>query len=694
MVLLIAYFPVSLFEVPLSYDMNIDFFPWRFMAAEALNNGEWPFWNPFQVSGYPIHADPQSGVWYPIFWILAIIGGQYSYYDIHIEFLFHLYLAGVGMYKLIYYVKESPAYSLIAGITFMLCGFFVSNSQHLPYVIAAAWLPFCFLYYLKMCNTMTFSNSIKASLSFSMLFTGGYPMLALYTVYTLIMIVTLPMIIQNVKLFFSKANIMAHLWLFVFFLILTSGLIASLYYALPIFTRAQTMPWSDCSFNPFTPVSFISFLLPFATVSTWEFTGTDISMANAYMGLFFLISFFCLFGIKSFKENFAIWFVLILSITLSVGEFLPVRRFFYDYIPTFNISRFPAMFRLFFIFYFIYLVSINFNEFEKKLKSQFKIIASIFVILLIAVFIYLFLKKNMVIDQIVLSSFSLLQKLNTQNTLIHILMQMPWQILLLSLLFLVFKQKQLNIKLLTLLITIDMVSSVWLNLPYTVISPGTSIKQTQEFVSHVPKGFPSPGFKKVIAMNDSSGQFQNLWRNVSAFKKEPAWDGFSSSFFKGNAVLYDYYPEFFRTINTNPLCYLTSDVRHENHFSKDIKSKNYSSNTIYTEEPENRYEQKETGKVNSINLTANSVWAAGISNGEWLVCMQNNYIGWKCFLNGKEIPIVNANKIYRAVYVPKGHFKLQFIFENQILQFTVYLSVISLVISSIILIFNKLKVKK
>src|SRR3954466_14062687 len=80
----LAFWQISFFIHPVKWDMIDCYYPWRFHIGECLQHGKFPFWNPYQDLGYPIHADPSSGAWYPFVWIIGYFFG-YNIYTIGME---------------------------------------------------------------------------------------------------------------------------------------------------------------------------------------------------------------------------------------------------------------------------------------------------------------------------------------------------------------------------------------------------------------------------------------------------------------------------------------------------------------------------------------------------------------------------------------------------------------------------------
>ena len=83
----VVFYPLSFNLLPMKHDAIDCFFPWRYFISSEISQGNFPYWNPYQDLGYPIHADPSSGAWYPIVWVFSLFG-KYSLYTINIEYFF------------------------------------------------------------------------------------------------------------------------------------------------------------------------------------------------------------------------------------------------------------------------------------------------------------------------------------------------------------------------------------------------------------------------------------------------------------------------------------------------------------------------------------------------------------------------------------------------------------------------------
>ena len=125
------------------------FYPMRYLIGECLQNHVLPVWNPYINLGYPLHTDPQSGALYPIVWIIGYFLG-YSPFTINLEFILHILFAFYGMKKLSEAIGLKGNVSILVGLSYACCGFFVGNAQHLTWIISAAWIPYILYYYIKL----------------------------------------------------------------------------------------------------------------------------------------------------------------------------------------------------------------------------------------------------------------------------------------------------------------------------------------------------------------------------------------------------------------------------------------------------------------------------------------------------------------------------------------------------------------
>ncbi|HRP60757.1 MAG TPA: hypothetical protein PK833_10830, partial [Vicingus sp.] len=126
-IILAVLYPFTLFQYIPKWDNIKGYLPYGYFISDYLWNGHLPFWNPFQLFGYPGYADLQSGCWYPLVWVLMLFG-KYDSTSLMIELMSCFVIAGLGMYKLSNYIHQCKKTAFILGLSFALSGFMVGSA--------------------------------------------------------------------------------------------------------------------------------------------------------------------------------------------------------------------------------------------------------------------------------------------------------------------------------------------------------------------------------------------------------------------------------------------------------------------------------------------------------------------------------------------------------------------------------------
>jgi hypothetical protein len=114
-------------------------------AREAFNrvafNEAWvPLWNPYEFSGFPAQADPQTGVFYPPNMLLRLFTvPTFLTWTV----VFHVWLFGVGGYVLCRTLGVGRPAAAVAGAALMLGGITTGRmyAGHLDVLRTVAWVP-------------------------------------------------------------------------------------------------------------------------------------------------------------------------------------------------------------------------------------------------------------------------------------------------------------------------------------------------------------------------------------------------------------------------------------------------------------------------------------------------------------------------------------------------------------------------
>jgi hypothetical protein len=103
-----------------------------------------PLWNPYILSGYPFHADPLSGLWYPPGWIALAFPLPFG---INVVIMLHILLGGIGFYKLIRQWGYSEYLAVLGAGSFLLLPKTYAHfaAGHITYLYAFTLTPWLIL---------------------------------------------------------------------------------------------------------------------------------------------------------------------------------------------------------------------------------------------------------------------------------------------------------------------------------------------------------------------------------------------------------------------------------------------------------------------------------------------------------------------------------------------------------------------
>ncbi|MFT6717111.1 MAG: hypothetical protein ACJA0Q_001762 [Saprospiraceae bacterium] len=378
--------PISLLEYTSKWD-NLDcFLPYRYFVSYSWSHGHWPFWNPFQQFGYPAYSDTQNGMYNPIVWILSLFG-QYDNISLSLELTFYYVLATLGAYKFAsIFVQENRTKILIA-LSFGLSGYFLSNSQILSFIAAAAFLPHILYHLISFFKQNRWIDLLFLVLYTSLHTTAASPAYTIVLCYVFIACFTVYFVLkfQNKLSNFSWIKLLVGVILLVS---INAAFINSVWEFLPFMSRAEKLKFSSYMLqNPFDWHEYISFIFPYTTLANSDWFGnTDLTMRSAYIGLFpFVLSIISLKYLKEYKIQM-IWGIIALFLILASGSHTPLYQFFYQ-LPGFGFFRHPALFRIYVILFLSIAAGISFERFQFSAKNNNRVLLTVLIGLVLMTFI-------------------------------------------------------------------------------------------------------------------------------------------------------------------------------------------------------------------------------------------------------------------------------------------------------------------
>ncbi|MBA3971130.1 MAG: hypothetical protein H0X46_03135, partial [Bacteroidetes bacterium] len=561
---------------------------------------------------------------------------------------------------------------------YMLSGFFVTHVQHFYAVIGAAWLPYIILNYYKMHVTKDYRYAMYAALFLFFNLTGGNHTFTFILSYLFACIggYFIFIAIREKK----KAIVFRLLKLNALFVTLT-GLLSTVVFVIfvqvkPYIGRLSGMSYKDASLNPLSPQSLLSLLLPLSTVNGTEIYDTDPSMCNIYIGVI-LIPFIILSllrrrtGLESILLVFAI-----VCLLASFGSYTPIHKILFNYFPFMGLFRFPSYFSLFTIIILLLLggkqLTSTLSSFtisrDKLLKITGGLMAAVLMLIIFSII------KNNGTSLFFLNDYeNIFEFIAAANFYQNIILQGTIQLIMLSLLFLIIlkiSSDGLRMKVIMLFVVADMIIATQLNIAYLGFSPA-SPKELNEYVESLPKGFPVPAMNNISENTEEAGQKHGLYRNTSVFHKRISADVFNSFCFKNQVMMLDSLRPLYDSMLRNPLVYISKDVFSETAFKN--KQVTITPKTIILSDEDYlsiAQRLKDTSRlqydVGITNYKTDYVTASvKTSSAALFTLLQNQYTGWKAFVNGQEKEILLSNYLTMSVLVPQGENVVEFKYENK-----------------------------
>ena len=362
---LLTYWPITSGLFSSKGDSIHYFLPYRYNISQAIQHGEFPFWSPYIYLGNPVYGDMQSGAWNPFVWFFSLFS-SYNISIFHVEYLIYIFLAGLGMYRLVYYLVNNTSAALLLGTAYMLSGFMLGG-QLINWAASAAFLPFVIYFYLALIQKNKWSAVWKTGLFLYLLLVCGYPSFFIIVSYLLLLLFIISFFDRLTgkkytnRITWSKF-ISQHVLVIITFAGLSLPAIISYLDLLPYYSRGGGVTYMESNANTFELQHFLTFLFPPTIGATYINSETDLTCRNIYLGFLSLIV-FVTYPPRLKRRNLLLLFLVLFSALYSLGDATPLRKLCYDFLPLMNTFRHPSQMRLFFIFGLLLLMSPGLRSF-------------------------------------------------------------------------------------------------------------------------------------------------------------------------------------------------------------------------------------------------------------------------------------------------------------------------------------------
>lgn len=291
-------------------DNFVQFYPWMKAYSAAIKNLTFSFWIHQIQSGFPLVAEGQTGVFYPlnilIFYLLPF-NLAYNY-----SIILHFILGGIFTYLYARKIGADQEGGYLASLIFCFGSAYAGCFYNIVSLRTLCWFG-CVLYCFEL-----FLTSKKllflflAGLVSGMQYLAGFAQLAAYSYYFYLVYFIYRLINQKTKL--SKIPF------FVFFFSIISALIflpqAILTYKLAVLSGRPEATLGFALWRSFMPLGFLGIIFPYSAL--------PFNSSNFYIGVLSL--FFVIYALLSARqpEMKGLILILILAIFFALGKYNPL----------------------------------------------------------------------------------------------------------------------------------------------------------------------------------------------------------------------------------------------------------------------------------------------------------------------------------------------------------------------------------
>lgn len=319
------------------------YWPWYFYLGDSVSHGRFPLWDPYSSCGFPFHANPQAGTFYPIYLLFGwLFGGGYKVFVA--LWLGHWFFALVGCFLLAKRLGLDPLGAFAASVTFGFSGFFLGHAEHTSFINAAAYVPWVILVLDLACEkSMTYALLAGVALGTAGL--SGYPGIFWYS---LVMIVLWGPLRYGLS---WRTAAVACLTAAVAGVVVSPAYVSFLVEGSGYTDRVGALDLhTACDSGRFPLSAMTSLLIPQFVVNFREWIDSDISMTDGYFGLLGLTGLAVTVLYEPLRKRWKwllVW--MLIGWLFSLGTVGGIRVAAYYLVPVLRYTRHSALFREFWI---------------------------------------------------------------------------------------------------------------------------------------------------------------------------------------------------------------------------------------------------------------------------------------------------------------------------------------------------------
>ena len=386
-VFLAANFPLVNGKQAAIWDAESFFAPAFTLIADHARAGRIVLWNPWESGGSPDYAEPELGTVSPIEVSIGVLAGG-TEAGFRAYYLLFWLCGGIGMLLLARQLRASAWMGFVVALAFVFCGFYTSHAEHTSSIYSFSFLPWIVWRFDVAVTAKRLMAAAQAGALWGLSALGGYPQLTILTGgFVLLWAIGRWYFSSTSDLEASaKENIPLRIrfkiQVFVLFFVIGTAVLAPSYIA--FFLEGGT-GYSDrvgprsraesVSSNLIEPGALTTFSSPYLTdlkfFNPRLWPHSDTSLTNIYLGgLITVLAFLSV--VSKIRSKWRWWILCVAAFFLacSVGRYLPLRGWLYDYcIPT-RYFRNPALFRAYPMFLASVLALLTMRDLNEHRKSN------------------------------------------------------------------------------------------------------------------------------------------------------------------------------------------------------------------------------------------------------------------------------------------------------------------------------------
>lgn len=369
-IFVLLFYPV-LFEGNTFFFRDIKHFayPMKWYLAQVWAEGEWPYWYPHLFQGRPFMSLMHPGVFYPPSVLFLLNDFHFAF---NAYFLFHHLVLMGSVYALCRYWGRSVPASLAASLTALLGGYFLSLASIYNHFQSAVWLPLILMMWQKFVSNGRLKYFCYAVVFLAFQVLGGGPEHVIFSV-LLVYAHSLYLAEDEDRLQGFKQKSLAMLALGLVALALSALQWMPTYQLLQELVRGKGLNYLANTLYSLTPGALLDLFLPenFTRFLEQDGGGMKYFLHSFYMGIvpLFILSGCLLVG----REQKAIRFWLVVfgvGVFFALGRFNPLFALFHEWVPLFNMFRFPQKFFFFCAYALVFLSAFALDRFVHAITHE------------------------------------------------------------------------------------------------------------------------------------------------------------------------------------------------------------------------------------------------------------------------------------------------------------------------------------